>query len=166
MLIGALQAPTNVRGAWVVDEQDRCVNEWRASDLLRGPIAITNSPFLPLRSVAGGLLFVLDETRDGKIWKVPLYGTTSALVCGTFGLLESAEWVCTGFADTVTGGYFELAPDDAINVSLFPVPPPFIPDARRPAWSWGWEDRCGRRIIPEPPPPPTPGPLPAEKLRK
>jgi hypothetical protein len=77
MLLGLLQAPTNVRGAWVVDEQDRCVNEWRVSDLLRGPIAITNSPFLPLRSVAGGLLFVWDvETSDGRIWKVPLYGTT------------------------------------------------------------------------------------------
>ena len=166
ILAGTLQPPSDAKGAWIVDEQGYCVNEWRARNLLRGPIAITNSPFLPLRSAAGGILFFWDGANGDSVWRVPLYGTPSALVCGTLGIFESAVWVSTGFADTVTGGYFELAPDDAIHMSLRPMEPLFIPDARRPAWSWGWEDRCGRPIGRPTSPAPTPGPLPAEKLRK
>ena len=153
------------RASWVVDESGQCVNRWAIADLARGPVAIVNAPLLPIRSAVGGVWLVWTESKDGRAWKILLYGVPVGLISGTLGILEGLVWAVGGVADTATAGYFEIGTDDATQLSLMPVLPLFIPDSRRPRWAWGLEDRCGRpRVAPEPPPP-TPGPLPPEKLR-
>jgi hypothetical protein len=105
------------------------------------------------------------DCQDGRAWKVVVYGVPVGLLSGTLGILEGATWAIGGVADTATAGYFEIGRDDATRLSLMPVLPLFVPDARHPRWAWGLEDRCGRRRVAPEPPPPTPGPLPPDKLR-
>ena len=58
------------------------------------------------------------------------------------GLVESVIWFGTGLTDTATGGYFEIAPDEATRFAVGPVRPPFGADARRPPREWFYP--CGR----------------------
>jgi hypothetical protein len=51
------------------------------------------------------------------------------------GLIESAIWLGAGLADTATGGYFALAPEEATHLDIRPIVPAFVADARRPAAS-------------------------------
>jgi len=55
------------------------------------------------------------------------------------GLVESGVWLATGLADTLTGGYFAIAPEAATEPSVAPIRPLFAPDPKRPA-----TDPCGR----------------------
>ena len=79
----------------------------------------------------------------GKILLPPML----AVVGGGIGLVESAVWLGSGLADTATGGFFEIAPEEATRLGVAPVRPPFLPDARRPLRESA--DRCGRRTGPD-----------------
>src|SRR6266436_818833 len=103
--------------AWVVNERGECVRAWTPASLVRGPAAMVNAPLLPLRSAVGGVL------------------------------VESVIWLGTGLTDTATGGYFEMAPDEATRLGVEPVRPTFIAAAPRPPRESG--DRCGRRTGPD-----------------
>jgi hypothetical protein len=50
-------------GAWTVDAGGACVETWAPSDLLRGPIAIVNTPLLPVRTLAGGAEYAWNRTE-------------------------------------------------------------------------------------------------------
>ena len=80
---------------------------------------------------------------QGKILLPP----TLAVVGGGIGLVESVVWLGTGLTDTATGGYFEMAPDEATCLGVEPVRPTFIAAALRPPRESG--DRCGRRTGPD-----------------
>ena len=54
LLAIALLTPLTANGAWVVDADGACVEQWTSADLLAGPTAIVNAPLLPFRSMAGG----------------------------------------------------------------------------------------------------------------
>ena len=59
------------------------------------------------------------------------------------GLVESGIWLGAGLADTATGGYFEVAPEHATELSIGPERPSLgsdNPGVRREAA----KDRCGR----------------------
>jgi len=128
--------------AWVVNERGECVRAWTPASLVRGPAAMLNAPLLPLRSVVGGVLAARDDRSPGMQAKI-LLPPTLAVVGGAMGLVESVIWFGTGLTDTVTGGYFEIAPDEATRFAVGPVRPPFGGDGRRPPREWA--DRCGRR---------------------
>jgi len=113
---------------------------------VRGPAAMLNAPLLPLRSAVGGVLVARDDRSPGMKGKI-LLPPMLAVVGGAIGLVESAVWLGSGLTDTATGGYFEVAPEEATRLGVEPVRPPFLPDARRPLRESA--DRCGRRTGPD-----------------
>jgi hypothetical protein len=117
---------------------DECVREWTAASLARGPAAIANAPLLPIRSAVGGFQLGRENKSPGMQAKI-LLPPTLAFAGGGMGLLESVIWVGTGLADTATGGYFQIAPDEATELSVAPVRPAFAPDSQRPK-----TERCSR----------------------
>ena len=134
--------------AWVVNERGECVRVWTPASLVRGPAAMVNTPLLPLRSAVGGVLVARDDRSPGMQGKI-LLPPTLAVVGGGIGLVESVIWLGTGLTDTATGGYFEMAPDEATRLGVEPVRPTFIAAAPRPPRESG--DRCGRRTGPDAP---------------
>ncbi len=129
------------RAGWVVNDHGECVRAWTSASLARGPLAILNAPLLPVRSLVGGVQMANDDRVPGlrrKILLTPLL----AVGGGVMGVVESVIWLGAGLADTVTGGYFAVAPDEATELSVSPVPPAFAESpgaSREPA-----TDPCGR----------------------
>ncbi len=89
--------------------------------------------------MVGGVLAGEDRSPGMQAILLP---PTLAVVGGAMGLVESVIWFGTGLTDTATGGYFEIAPDEATRLAVGPVRPPFGADARRPPREWF--DPCGR----------------------
>jgi hypothetical protein len=129
------------RAAWVVDEHGDCVERWQPHDLLRGPTAIVNAPLWPFRTMAGGAVYAWNTA---EWWPAQIAGLGPAviLISGIAGAVESTWWIATGVADTLTGGYFSLAPARATELSLTPEVSAIIADAEPAAKT----DRCGRPL--------------------
>ena len=128
--------------AWVVNEQNECVRTWTPASLARGPAAMLNAPLLPFRSAAGGFLVARNDQSPGLQRKI-LLAPLLTLGGGAMGLVESGIWLGAGLADTATGGYFEVAPEHATELSLAPERPSLgsdSPGVRREVV----KDRCGR----------------------
>jgi hypothetical protein len=141
LVLFALAAPA--RAAWVVDSAGGCVEQWGPSDMGRGPKAIVNGPILPFRQMAGGAVYAWN-TEEWWPWQIAgmLPGVT--LFSGAAGLLEGTWWMTTGIADTVTGGYFQVAPEEATELSIEPQVSSMIADkAPSPTPT---TDRCGRPL--------------------
>ena len=145
LAVVVLQA-SGAPAAWVVNERGECVRAWTPASLVRGPAAMLNAPLLPLRSAAGGVLVAREDRSPGMQGKI-LLPPTLAVVGGGIGLVESVIWLGTGLTDTATGGYFEMAPDEATRLGVEPVRPTFVASASRPPRESG--DRCGRRTGPD-----------------
>jgi hypothetical protein len=129
--------------AWVMNERNECVRAWTPASLARGPSAVLNAPLVPLRSAAGGVRAALDTPRpsaQGKVLLPPLLGVAG----GAMGLVDALVWLGTGLADTATGGYFEVAPEEATELSLRPLRPAFVEDGRRATLDPARKDPCGR----------------------
>ena len=97
---------------------------WTPASLLRGPTAIANAPLVPFRTAAGGTRVALDDPVEGtkrKVLLVPLL----AVAGGGMGLVDAGVWLVAGLADTVTGGWFALAPEQATHLSVEPITPRF-----------------------------------------
>ena len=124
--------------AWVVDEHGACVEQWQSGDLLRGPTAVANVPLLPVRSAIGGYRLAREDHTPGFESKM-LLPPMLILGGGAMGLAEGLLWLGTGMADTLTGGVFSIAPDEATRLSVAPVRPAFVADPVRPT-----TDACGR----------------------
>jgi hypothetical protein len=125
--------------AWQVNERGDCVQEWTAASLARGPTAILNAPLLPFRSAAGGVVAAREDRSPGTRGKI-LLPPLLALAGGAMGLVESVIWIGTGLADTVTGGYFALTPEEATEIAVTPLKPALLSDRRAET------DPCGRRV--------------------
>jgi hypothetical protein len=133
------------RAAWQVDSNGRCVQAWQSSDLLRGPTAIVNAPLLPFRTFAGGAQYAWSQ-EEWFPYQIAILGPAVTLFAGCFGVVESCWWVGTGLADTLSGGYFALAPEPATRLSIAPDIPIVLSDQAAPA-----TDRCGRPLAASPP---------------
>jgi hypothetical protein len=129
--------------AWVVDEQGQCVRTWTPASLGRGPAAVANAPLVPFRSIAGGVQVARDGWGGNAQRRVllPALLVAGGAVMGTF---EAVVWAVTGVADTLTGGYLEIAPEEATRLSVEPLTPLFVPGARRDSHEAEHQDRCGR----------------------
>ena len=132
-------------GAWMVNERGECVHGWTPASLARGPAAMLNAPLLPLRSAVGGVLVARDDRSPGLQGKI-LLPPTLAVVGGGIGLVDSLIWLGTGLTDTATGGYFELAPEEATRLGVAPVRPTIVAAAPPPPRESS--DHCGRRTGP------------------
>jgi hypothetical protein len=131
------------RGAWVVDSAGGCVEQWAPSDMARGPKAVLNGPLLPFRQMAGGAEYAWN-TEEWWPWQIAAMGPGVTLFSGAAGLLEGTWWITTGLADTVTGGYFQAAPEQATELSLSPQVSSMIADAAPTPTPTS--DRCGRPL--------------------
>lgn len=121
---------------------DDCDEGWTAASLLRGPTAMANAPLVPFRSGAGGVRLAAagtESTVRGRIIMTPAVAVGSVAT----GLVEALIWFGTGLADTLTGGYFRFAPDEATELSAAPMLPAFTPESRRPK-AVASADRCRR----------------------
>jgi hypothetical protein len=132
-----------VGGAWMVGADGTCVEHWAPSDLLRGPAAIADGPLLPVRTLAGGAQYAWN-TPEWWPWQIGVLGPAVTLVSGAGGMVEGLWWVGTGVADTLTGGYFAIAPERATQLSLRPEVSRVIADAG--PTTTPTEDRCGRPL--------------------
>jgi len=98
--------------------------------MLRGPSAIGNAVLAPFRSSSGAVRWAVNDSTArstlGRIVRVPALGGISFV----FGFIDTAQWLATGLADTLTGGYFEFAPDEAAHLSVAPLQPFFVPGPR------------------------------------
>jgi hypothetical protein len=130
--------PGTGRAAWVVNGEGDCVREWTPQSLARGPTAMLNAPLVPVRSAAGGVLLArTDRTPNPGLPRRILLPPLLAVVGGGMGLVETVVWLGTGLVDTVTGGYLEVAPEEATHLAVAPLAPAFS-ESRAPA-----EPRCG-----------------------
>jgi len=125
--------------AWVVDAEDECVEQWTPASLLRDPTAIVMAPTAMPRAVAGAITSMgtlrKDSASGGSLAAVPVL----VVFWGANGFLETLIWIGTGLADTVTGGAFSIAPDDAVEASLTPL-------TYEPVASPATTDPCGRSL--------------------
>jgi hypothetical protein len=125
---------------WVVDAKGECVEQWSPASMLRGPTAMLMSPTAPFRSGAGVFAYQGSTTQRGfEFW-----GPVTAVLSGAVGVIDTCVWLGAGLADTVTGGYFRIAPYRATQLSLDPLIPPFVPDAQQRAIEAKRPDPCGR----------------------
>jgi len=130
------------RAAWVVNEQNQCVWTWTPASMARGPAAMLNAPLVPFRTAAGGFEVARNDPQPGLQRKIML---TPLLIIGggAMGLVEGGIWLGTGLVDTATGGYFEVAPEQATQLSIAPERPGFVPD-NSPVRREAAKDHCGR----------------------
>jgi hypothetical protein len=115
VLAAVLAAPAGA--AKVDDAEAHCVRP----STLRGPTAMLEAPTAPFRTAAG--VFTDMQPSPGA-WGVPLAGLAFA-----GGLVDTVVWLGTGLADTLSGGYFEIAPPEATVLGLRPLRPPFASGA-------------------------------------
>ena len=108
--------PAWATSEWQRDADGECVRVWNASELSRGPIAMTNGLILPVREFVGGL-------QDGAA------GIVLSPVSAVAGVLEGAGWIVSGLLDTVTGGAFAISPDGMATLRVEPVQ--LLPEGRR-----------------------------------
>lgn len=143
-IAAVLCAPAAIaHGAWTVAADGTCVQKWEPSDMLRGVRGIVNAPFAPVRAMAGGAEYAWHKPEWGPWYKAVL-GSAVTGVSGAVGAVEGVWWVGTGVADTLTGGYFELTPQAALDRSVRPQLSTAV-SGSSPAPP---EDRCGRALAP------------------
>ena len=104
-------------------------------------LSAVNTPLLPVRTLAGGAEYAWNTTEWWP-WHIAILGPAVTLFCGAWGVIEGAWWITTGLADTLTGGYFVIAPERATHLSVQPEIPVVIADAAPTPTPT--EDRCGR----------------------
>lgn len=143
VLLVILLLSVPARGAWVVDSAGGCVEQWAPSDMARGPKAVLNAPLLPFRQMAGGAEYAWN-TKEWWPWQIAVMGPGVTLFSGAAGLLEATWWITTGVADTVTGGYFQAAPEEATELGISPQVSSMIADADPTPTPT--TDRCGRPL--------------------
>ena len=103
-----LATPALAGSEWERNEDGECVRVWTASELGRGPIAMTNGLILPVRELVGG-------------WKGGAAGIALSPVSAVAGVFEGTGWIISGLLDTVTGGAFAISPDGMARLRFEPV---------------------------------------------
>ncbi len=140
-MLGDVAGPASA--AWVVDARGRCVEQWSADSLVRGPTAMLMAPTAPFRNAAGVFAYA-PPPEPGTKAGFDFWEPVVAVLSGTAGVIDTGVWLGTGLADTVTGGYFAIAPYSATELSLDPLIPPLVSDAQRRAIEAKRPDPCGR----------------------
>jgi hypothetical protein len=127
---------------WVVAANGKCVRQWSPSDIGRGPVAMLNGITMPVRQmIGGGQAGVEDQAARPAAERAVRVPALALIGFGT-GTAEMLWLFCAGTADFVTGGYFQLVPDDVTELSFAPMTPRFLePIKQRPT-----TDHCGRPL--------------------
>ena len=139
MAVVCLSANVADAAQWRLNERGECVHEWTASSLARGPLAMVNALTYPPRQLVGGGQAATEETSRSTGELILLTPTMALLGLGT-GAMECVFVLGMGIADSITGGAFDLVPDESAEVSLAPMTPRFL-EKPKPAPT---TDPCGR----------------------
>lgn len=128
LVLALVCGPLTARAAWVRDASGQCKHQWSSDDLTRGPVAILNAPLAPVRSAMGAVRWVREDdksprTPTARFLMVPVLGLFGAGA----GLIDTMAWFITGLGDTLTGGAFAIAPEEATRLSMEPLVPFFAP---------------------------------------
>ena len=134
-----LSADVAVAGRWVVKDGGNCVREWTPSSIGRGPLAMVNALTFPGRQLIGGGQVGYQEPSRSTGERILLVPTLSLLGFGT-GTVECVFVMGLGITDFLTGGAFDLVPDESVDLSLAPMTPPFLEGLKQSATT----DPCGR----------------------
>lgn len=137
-VVGA-QANVAVGARWVVNQYGNCVEEWTPSSIGRGPLAMVNSLTFPARQLVGGGKVGYEEPSRSPAERVLLVPALSLLGLCT-GTIELVWVMSQGLADFVTGGAFDLVPEDSADLALTPMTPRFLEGPKAPPST----DPCGR----------------------
>ena len=138
MTVVLVLAPTVAHAAWRRNERGECVRFWTPASLARGPIAILNAPLVPIRTEVGLIEWLVPDTKvERKLEdRMIVYGISYPLIVvfggPAMGLFEALRWMSDGLGDVFTGGYFELASDEATQFSVAPLPPNLVSKAPAP----------------------------------
>ncbi len=139
VIVLCVQADVALGARWVVNQYGNCVEEWTPSSIARGPLAMVNSLTFPARQLVGGGKIAVEEPSRSTAAKVLLAPTLALLGLGT-GTVELVWVMSQGMADFLTGGAFDLVPEESAELSLTPMTPRFL-EAPKPKPS---TDPCGR----------------------
>jgi len=134
-----LSADVACAGRWVVKDGGNCVREWTPSSIGRGPLAMVNALTFPARQMVGGGQAAYQEpsrSTGERIVQVPILSMLG-LATGT---VECVVVMGLGITDFLTGGAFDLVPDESVDLSLAPMTPAFLKGLKQPATT----DPCGR----------------------
>jgi len=128
LALTALAAATPAAAGWAVDARGQCVEAWTPPPAGQGPIAILNALPLPFREAVGGGIVAADTTSAAQGGIVGKVLSWPSLILGGFALggLEMPIWMVLGLCDALTGGYFDLSPDDAKPLTLTSIRPRFL----------------------------------------
>jgi hypothetical protein len=111
-----LVIPVRAYGKWKVDPAGECTYRWTPSSLLRGPREILEAPVRPIAIIGEGMIIFLPEGLN-PVAAAGL-GAVGVLVLGTAGVLEMPFVLGAGIGDTLTGGYFEIGPEEPLKVDF------------------------------------------------
>ena len=128
--------------AWTANADGTCTQQWAPRDVLRGPEAIVNAPLLPVRTAAGGAEYAWSKT-EWRWWYTVVLGTAFTGASTAGGLVEGLWWIGTGTADLLTGGYFNISPERATQLSLEPELSTVV-SGKPPTPT---ADPCGRALV-------------------
>ena len=140
-MLGGVAGPASTTQA--ADAQGKCVEQWSPESLVRGPTAMLMAPTAPFRNAAGVFAYAPPPEPGTKAGFDP-WEPVVAVLSGTAGVIDTGVWLGTGLADTLTGGYFAIAPYRATQLSLDPLIPPLTSDGQRRAIEAKRPDPCGR----------------------
>jgi len=142
LLLAVGTTRTVAASTWQVDSYGNCSRVWEPGDMARGPKAMINSPMEPFRTLTGALLMWPEFWKTAAFPSGLITVPALTLFSFTMGVVELPIWMLGGLADTLTGGYFEVAPDRATELSIDPIRPLFLPVSPEVKTT----DRCGRPI--------------------
>jgi hypothetical protein len=111
-----LATPALAGSEWKRNDAGGCVRVWNASELARGPIAMTNGLILPVRELVGG-------------FKGGAAGIALSPISAVAGVFEGTGWIVSGLLDTLTGGAFAISPDGMARLRFEPVQ--LLPEGER-----------------------------------
>jgi hypothetical protein len=139
LVVVCLRPDVAVASRWVVNEYGNCVKEWTPSSIARGPLAMVNAFTFPVRQLVGGGQVGYEDSARSPLARAFLTPTLALLGLGT-GTIELVYVTTQGLADFVTGGAFDLVPDETADVALTPMTPRFL-EGPKPTPA---TDPCGR----------------------
>jgi hypothetical protein len=142
LLLAVGMTRTVAASTWQVDQYGNCSRVWEPSDMARGPKAIINTPLEPFRALAGGCQMIPEFWKAAAVPSGVITVPTMILFSTAMGAIEAPIWAIGGIFDTLTGGYFEIAPDRATDLSVMPIVPLFMPVTPEVRTT----DRCGRPL--------------------
>jgi hypothetical protein len=142
LLLAVGMTRTVAASTWQVDKYDNCSRVWEPSDMARGPKAIINTPLEPIRTLIGAFQMWPEFWKVAAVPSGIITVPTLTLFATAMGAIEAPIWAIGGVFDLLTGGYFEIAPDRATDLSAMPIRPLFMPVTPEVKTT----DRCGRPL--------------------